>query len=573
MKYNVTIKKMLLLFSVILLVFFLLGHFFLTYYNKMTQEHTFSSIQTKADLIVESLSATFEQIHHTATEMAEQKSLQRTAYPDYFMSNYDQAKEILQIQEQQTSIKNANPFIHNFKIYYLKKNQAYNCANGQFPSFHSFTLKEYQELYNAYNNTDILYIHNGKLSQIIVPVTGSYYIIQIELSASMIENLLEGTYTEYDFYYTLDVLDSAYQLSNLSTEQSSQLLENSDTQQILIDGKSYHCFTSNDLENKIAVRFYLPTEQLFSHTEVIQYLNIIFILFLVLASIIFLYGSYTIIHKPINILITAFNHIKQQDYGIRIASSQKSDFTYLYNEFNDMAKKLGLLIENNYQQEILLNKAELKQLQAQVNPHFLYNSFFLLRRILHDELYDEARRIADTLGSYFQYITRNSQDNMTLKEEYQHAKLYCDIQAMRFEGRIDIETDILPEEYHTMIVPKLIIQPIIENAFNYGLNNKDADGLLKISVSASDSHVIISVDDNGEELSDDKLYELQTKLQSAANRANSQEMTGILNIQRRLAIFYNNQAYLETSRSSLGGLHVQLMLPISQTNKETAAND
>ena len=88
-------------------------------------------------------------------------------------------------------------------------------------------------------------------------------------------------------------------------------------------------------------------------------------------------------------------------------------------------------------------------------------------------------------------------------------------------------------EYSSILVPKLIIQPILENAFNYGLRNKVDDGLLKVAVSNHDSELIISIEDNGDELSDAQLEKIQANLQSASTGDPLREMTGILNIQRR----------------------------------------
>ena len=297
------------------------------------------------------------------------------------------------------------------------------------------------------------------------------------------------------------------------------------------------------------------------------------------ACSLFLLGSYSLIHKPIQTLVNAFQHINKQDYSIRISGNPKSDFDYLYQEFNHMVKELETLIEKNYQQQLLLSKAELKQLQAQINPHFLYNSFFLLRRMIEDELYEEAGEMADTLGLYFQYITRNSQDYMPLGKEYHHAMLYCEIQRLRFGDRILIETDPIPEKYSQALVPKLIIQPILENAFNYGLRNKVEEGVLQVRVEEDAACLVISVEDNGDELTEEGLERMQRRLKETAGGNVQREMSGTLNIQRRLGIYFKEQAppsmdqtesgeYLQASRSPLGGLCMRLYLPLPAADEK-----
>ncbi len=411
--------------------------------------------------------------------------------------------------------------------------------------------------------------HDGTLTEIILPSFRTAFLIRIDLSAEAIDDLLAETFPEYDFYYHLDVSEGSYQITNLSKDQLTQisvenysaLPETLSPDKLTLDGKLSYRFSADLPYDSGRICFYFSDDQLFADTQIYQYLTLCFILFVLLACCIFLWGSYMIIHKPIQTLINAFQNINNQNYNVRIFTKKNSDFTYLYREFNHMAKELGTLIEKDYQQQLLLNKAELKQLQAQINPHFLYNSLFLMRRMIQDELYEEAYHMSDVLGLYFQYITRNSQDYMPLNQEYNHAVLYCTIQKLRFEGRIHVETDVLPEEYADISVPKLIIQPLLENAFNYGLCNKVEDGLVKVTISSDDSKLIISVEDNGEELTDRRLEQIQNSLQTAATGNSLQEMTGILNIQRRLNIYWDGYGHLSASRSPLGGLCMRLIIP------------
>lgn len=425
-------------------------------------------------------------------------------------------------------------------------------------------------------SSDFFILYNQNLTEVILPVSSSNFLIRVDLSSKEITSLLEKAFTEYSCYYLLDAFDHSYQLTNLTGEQLALLPYNNFSAEFWMEGTKYYHFSSSLPYGGMQIHFFFSDEQLFADAKIYQYLTLYFILFVLITCCIFLWGSYMIIHKPIKTLINAFQDINAQNYNVRIFSKNNSDFAYLYEEFNHMAKQLGTLIEKDYQQQLLLNKAELKQLQAQINPHFLYNSLFLLRRMIQDALYEEAYHMSDTLGLYFQYITRNSQDYMPLKQEYRHAMLYCEIQKLRFEGRIFVETDDLPSEYSGILVPKLIIQPILENAFNYGLRDKVSDGLLKVTVSGNTSQLIISIEDNGEDLTDEQLKQIQANLQTAATGNPLQEMTGILNIQRRLRIYSDGSGCLAASRSSLGGLCIQLFLPTQTSQlpeKENETND
>lgn len=134
------------------------------------------------------------------------------------------------------------------------------------------------------------------------------------------------------------------------------------------------------------------------------------------------------VHKPLSKLTDAFDEVEHGNFQVQIIQTGNDDFAYLYHAFNNMALKLSRLIERDYNQKLLLQKAEMKQLQAQINPHFLYNSFFMLQRMIRFEP-EEASMVANALASCFRYITKNSMDHVTLAEEYAHMKNYVYIQG------------------------------------------------------------------------------------------------------------------------------------------------
>ena len=184
----------------------------------------------------------------------------------------------------------------------------------------------------------------------------------------------------------------------------------------------------------------------------------------------------------------------------------------------------------------------------------------MLQRMIQTENMEDAQNIANALGLYFRYLTRNSMDHVPLAEEYEHAKNYAYIQGLRFAGRIRIDFEQLPDGFESIVVPKLILQPILENAFNYGLANKIKDGICQVCFYPSGDLLRIDIEDNGEGLTDQKLRQLTQNLMKVREPGSDLEMSGILNIQRRLIIFSNTHDSLHVSRSSLGGLKVSITL-------------
>lgn len=569
MRNSITFKKMLLLFCAVATPLFGFSFFLIHRNNAAEESRILSSVQEKTDQTASTLASAIEQLYHTASRMAEQSNLRRLADTGDLMSPYDISRNILLLQEQQTSIKNANQYVDNFIIYYEKFGKAYNSAGDGVPSFFEFSPEDYRILTDAYAAGDFLALYNGSLTGIVVPSSKSGFLIRMDFSTDALTKMLTDAFSEYEPYYTLTLFDGRYHLTNLpsslqeAAEMPSPLTDSSPEvfwQREKLDGQTFYRFSAPLPYGDGFITYLFSRNQLLPNSRFYQSIPLYFFFFALGSCYLFIHGSYSLIQRPIRMLIESFQAINRQNYSIRLPEKQNSDFSYLYREFNHMAGELERLIERVYRQQLLLKKAELKQLQAQINPHFLYNSFFLLRRMIQDELYEEAEKMTDTLGMYFQYITRNSQEQIPLSMEYRHAMLYCEIQQLRFEGRVSILTDPLPAAAKGLLVPKLILQPLLENAFNYGLKNKVENGILRVSVREEGDGLTILVEDNGEELTDSGLAEIQKNLRAATDQNPFLEMTGILNIQRRLCIFSDRKSRLEAERSSLGGLCIRLHL-------------
>ena len=151
-----------------------------------------------------------------------------------------------------------------------------------------------------------------------------------------------------------------------------------------------------------------------------------------------------------------------------------------------------------------------------------------------------------------------------LLKEIEHARSYASIQHARFSDRIRMEFDQLPKLFEHFYVPRLILQPIIENAFEHGLENKESDGLLRITFVEAHPFLEIHVEDNGDQADSNTLERITASIR---NR-DSNETTALINIHRRLQIFFGKNSGLEIRRSRLGGLEVIIKL-FTGTEKES----
>ena len=191
-------------------------------------------------------------------------------------------------------------------------------------------------------------------------------------------------------------------------------------------------------------------------------------------------------------------------------------------------------------------------MQYQINPHFLYNSYFILRAMLYDEEYDQAIQLSGLLGKYLRYITCSGQEYALLQEEIDHAQAYAQIQQIRFLHAVTVKFDQCPEDRLSLRVPRLILQPLIENAFGHGMKAME-NGVIAVSFETLHGGALeIRVEDNGQSLTDEALLSLQRRVDSGETEQNGG--IALVNIQKRLQFVYNRQSRLLLYRSKMGGL-------------------
>lgn len=274
-------------------------------------------------------------------------------------------------------------------------------------------------------------------------------------------------------------------------------------------------------------------------------------------------STYKFIHKPLIKLVKGFRRLESGDLQQAIDHEANDEFRYIYARFNQMVVNLRTLIDQAYKQKIMAQRAELKQLQSQINPHFLYNSFFILSTMAKIGDTDRIEQFTTQLGEYFQFVTRNASDEVTLKQEVHHARMYTEIQELRFSRRIKVRFDELPAELERIMVPRLIVQPIIENAFEHSLEKMTRDGIIEIRFERSEEWACIVIEDNGELLTDEELRRISTAI---ARENEKSETTGIVNIHRRIVITYGEGSGLQAMRGELGGLKVTINLPLREAS-------
>lgn len=259
-----------------------------------------------------------------------------------------------------------------------------------------------------------------------------------------------------------------------------------------------------------------------------------------------------IIAKPIGKILEGFDSVAQGDTSVRIRDTAQGEFEDIYNHFNTSIEKLDNLIVREYQAHMAAQRAEIKHLQTQIQPHFLYNAFAQMYWLCQMEGCDQAAEYALLLSGYYQYITRpGGTDSMVmLSEEIEHARKYIQIQQTRFVNRLNVHIEA-DESCLNVSVPKLVLQPIIENSIKHCIERYDECRLnVRLSVKMDDEGTILVIEDDGKMLKDEDLERQKKRLE---NPESSGGGNGLVNVHTRLKLSGRSDGVM-LSRSEMGGL-------------------
>ena len=301
----------------------------------------------------------------------------------------------------------------------------------------------------------------------------------------------------------------------------------------------------------------VPVDTIFAFPMRLQRYTLVFTLLMLLAVVFYYFELARTVRRPIRDLTHAFSEATRGNFSTRLTGHYIREYDVLAEGYNQMTDRIVDLIQENYESTIRTQRAELKQLYSQINPHFLYNTFFILRHSIKSGTTEHAERLTGYLGNYFRYMTDHSRDVLDLGAEYDHAMNYLRIQLMRFDGFVQADVSFLPEQYKNLPVPRLILQPILENAIEHGVPTRKDGALIRLRFREEGSLLRIQLDDSGDALTDEQINSLARSLVEPTEQ---EEQHALVNTNRRIQIYYGAPCGLMVERSDLGGLRVTMTL-------------
>ncbi|GKU81987.1 sensor histidine kinase [Niallia sp. NCCP-28] len=282
--------------------------------------------------------------------------------------------------------------------------------------------------------------------------------------------------------------------------------------------------------------------------------TVIFVIFLcILFLFLSIYFLSIIVVRPLEKLAKNMEQIEKGDFSVTVINTSTDEIGHLIRQFGNMVHKLQTMIDEVYNSKIAQQEYEMKALQAQINPHFFYNSLSLInsKAIMTEQ--EDISKMAQLLSTYYRTTLNKGKNIISVKDELENTTSYIQIQRMMHSNSFDVHFEI-DEQILNYTMINLLLQPLVENAINHGIDHKETPGkgILTISGKQSDDNLIFTVADNGCGISRETLETiLITKTKGY----------GIQNVHHRIQLNYGEKYGLFYKSKWMEGTIVTLIIP------------
>ncbi|TYS40771.1 cache domain-containing sensor histidine kinase [Bacillus infantis] len=280
----------------------------------------------------------------------------------------------------------------------------------------------------------------------------------------------------------------------------------------------------------------------------------------IIIGIVVIWISTHYIVKPLNQLRLVMDEVEKDNFHVQVQIDRKDELGRVGDSFNKMMNKINNLISDIYQKDINEKEAQLRALRAQINPHFLYNTLDAINWMAQFDKTDEVSKMTIALSRLLKTSISNNKEYIRLEEEAKYIDDYMTIQKIRFQDKIHYSMQI-DEAANKCLVPKLILQPIVENAMIHGLEKKLENGYLLIKGYVKNDLLHIQIIDNGVGM-DERTMSSLLKGVYVNRDENKGTGNGILNVQNRIKLLFGREYGLKIDSNENVGSVFELTLPV-----------
>ncbi|WP_378107258.1 sensor histidine kinase [Cohnella cellulosilytica] len=311
--------------------------------------------------------------------------------------------------------------------------------------------------------------------------------------------------------------------------------------------------------SKWRVVAYIPYSEIYEHTYIIRNIVLASILTVIVLIVLTSILVSARINKPLLRLMNKMQMIESGRTDVVLQDNSTIEIEKLTRRIDSMILNIRALTEDNFRYKLQNKDMELKILLSQINPHFLYNTLQSIKALAVTRKTDEISRMVTLIGNMLRYAINSTQNAVTIQEEVEHISNYLSIQNYRYPGKFKYEFAI-PDELRAELTPKLILQPIVENAIVHAFPQME-EGLIRINVREDGADIRIEIVDNGKGMTQNEWIQLTDKLSSVDHEDGYKGGVGLRNVHQRIHNRYG-APYGVTIRAGLeSGLCVSILIP------------
>lgn len=531
---------------------------------------------------------TFNQLYNMAANIGLNSSIQRILKSDANrpieekLKDDETASEIIKNEAKNfTNIESLYLFSYNGEVYSLKG------STNSLSTDYNFTRQSWFAQMKQLGKRSLIIpthiqmdqIGEGKskkvfgyISEIIdVDTQKNIGYLMFEVDISLFERLMQGISTSGQTQFV--IIDNnktviyhtrpEYITTQFRTKYVSKLLEEG------------HGYLSQKEENgEEIINFYtsantgwtilnlMSSDILYSRINSFQIALIITITLCLISAIVFAVLMSNSLTEPISLLKKTMKMAESGNFDTQIEVKTRDEIGELSLSFNKMLSQIKQLIQRVYQTEIVRKEAELSALQAQINPHFLYNTLQIMDIMAEENDAYEISGACQALAKIFRYSISKGRELVPLAMEIVHVKNYVYIQRLRLGDKLQVEYAIDDELLQYEII-KLIIQPLVENAIIHGIEKNGKKCLVRIGAQLSEDNLILTVEDDGIGMTPDELMRLRISLYQETEEIKPKRTGGIAlrNVSDRIKLYYNEKFGMSIQSKKHKGTKVTLILP------------
>ncbi|KKI92024.1 hypothetical protein WQ54_11295 [Bacillus sp. SA1-12] len=326
------------------------------------------------------------------------------------------------------------------------------------------------------------------------------------------------------------------------------------------EGKTFIVYETSELTGWKFIR-YAPLAEITKEAKEIRSLIILTVGAILIFTMVFYFFITSRLILPLRLLKEKMKQASQGDLDVHIMNKGTDEVADLGENFNSMILKIKALLTKSVNEQKQLKIAELRTMQAQINPHFLYNSLETIIWMAEAKKSQQVIEITKALSYFFRISLSKGKDFILLEDEIDHIRNYLTIQKMRYQDILDV-TFHLNEDILKYEIIKLTLQPIVENAIYHGIKNKRGKGFVRIKGDFTpEGYISIDVIDNGIGMKEDKLQDLRIQLSQGVPFEKDQGGFGMVNVHQRILLHYGKPFGLTINSWYGSGTRVSLIIP------------